>query len=74
VQTNTASLLVGTSSWREQFIEALKVEGGDEEEGGEEGAEGGEPSEPKSPSAFDYFMHFISLFWKLLFAFVPPTG
>lgn len=70
VQTNTASLLVGTSSWREQFSEALKVSVDEEEEGGEEGAE---PSEPKSPSAFDYFMHFISLFWKLLFAFVPPT-
>ena len=25
MQTNTASLLVGTSSWREQFSEALKV-------------------------------------------------
>jgi solute carrier family 8 (sodium/calcium exchanger) len=30
--------------------------------------------EPKQPSIGDYIMHFISLFWKLLFAFVPPTG
>jgi solute carrier family 8 (sodium/calcium exchanger) len=22
----------------------------------------------------DYFVHYASLFWKLLFAFVPPTG
>jgi hypothetical protein len=40
----------------------------------DEEEEGGEASEPKSPGAFDYFMHFISLFWKILFAFVPPTG
>jgi solute carrier family 8 (sodium/calcium exchanger) len=71
VQTNASSLLVGTTSWREQFSEALKVSADDDEEEG--GEEGGEASEPKSPGAFDYFMHFISLFWKILFAFVPPT-
>lgn len=27
-----------------------------------------------SPSCGDYFMHFLTLFWKLLFAFIPPTG
>lgn len=26
------------------------------------------------PSRFDYFMHCITLFWKLLFAFIPPAG
>lgn len=25
------------------------------------------------PSCGDYVMHFITLFWKLIFAFVPPT-
>ena len=30
--------------------------------------------EAKQPSFGDYFIHFVSLFWKLLFAFVPPTG
>jgi hypothetical protein len=31
-------------------------------------------SEPKMPTCGDYIMHFLTLFWKLLFAFVPPTG
>ncbi len=30
-------------------------------------------SAPKSPSVLDYVMHFLTLFWKVLFAFVPPT-
>ena len=36
----------------------------DEEEGGEE----------KMPSCTDYVLHFLTVFWKILFAFVPPTG
>ncbi|KAL3287558.1 hypothetical protein HHI36_002025 [Cryptolaemus montrouzieri] len=27
----------------------------------------------KEPSSLDYVMHCITLFWKLIFAFVPPT-
>lgn len=35
----------------------------------------GEPTEePKKPSCGDYVMHYLSLFWKILFATVPPTG
>lgn len=26
------------------------------------------------PTCVDYICHFLSLFWKILFAFVPPTG
>lgn len=63
------SILVGTSSWREQFIEAFNVGDGDDDEG-EEGEEGAEPA---APSVFDYVLHYISLFWKILFAFCPPT-
>jgi solute carrier family 8 (sodium/calcium exchanger) len=81
---NASSILVGTSSWREQFIDALKVnadddddDDGDAEEKEGEG-EGDEKSknkdgEEKQPTCGDYFIHFLSLFWKLLFAFVPPT-
>ena len=29
--------------------------------------------EKRLPSCFDYVMHFLTVFWKLLFAFVPPT-
>ncbi|RXN10539.1 sodium calcium exchanger 3-like protein [Labeo rohita] len=35
----------------------------DEDEGGEE----------RLPSCFDYVMHFLTVFWKVLFACVPPT-
>lgn len=59
------SLVVGTSSWREQFIEAITVNAGDDDQ--EEG------EEEKLPSCMDYIMHFVCLFWKVLFAFVPPT-
>lgn len=33
----------------------------------------GEAEEP-TPSCGDYIMHFLTLFWKILFAFIPPTG
>ena len=50
-------------------------EGDDEEEEGEEEGKAEEGSQgPKVPSLGDYIMHCLSLFWKVLFAFVPPTG
>lgn len=58
VQRANASLLVGTSSWREQFVEAAQV-----------AADG-----PGAPSTADYVLHALTLFWKVAFAFVPPTG
>ncbi|XP_039530110.1 sodium/calcium exchanger 1a isoform X5 [Pimephales promelas] len=63
-KTNLA-LLIGTNSWRDQFVEAITVSSGadDDDECGEE----------KMPSCFDYVMHFLTVFWKVLFAFVPPT-
>ncbi|XP_053984521.1 sodium/calcium exchanger 3 isoform X2 [Hylaeus volcanicus] len=66
VQRANASILLGTSSWKEQFTEALTVSGGDEDEG--EGA-----AEAATPSTMDYLMHSVTIFWKVLFAFVPPT-
>lgn len=36
--------------------------------------EEGEEGEEKLPTCSDYVMHFFTLFWKILFAFVPPTG
>ena len=26
------------------------------------------------PTCGDYIMHFLTLFWKVLFAFIPPAG
>lgn len=49
---------IGHSNWRDQFIDALYVDGGDDD---------------PEPSRFDYVMHLITLPWKLLFAVVPPT-
>ncbi|CAG6008001.1 unnamed protein product [Menidia menidia] len=64
-KTNLA-LVIGTHSWREQFVEAVTVsagDGNDDEEGREE----------HLPSCYDYVMHFLTVFWKVLFACVPPT-
>ncbi|XP_046838214.1 sodium/calcium exchanger 1 [Vespa crabro] len=72
VQRANASILLGTSSWKEQFTEALTVSGGDEEDDAEGGGSG-EGGESSSPTPTDYLMHSITIFWKVLFAFVPPT-
>ncbi|XP_052783919.1 sodium/calcium exchanger 1-like isoform X2 [Mya arenaria] len=53
---NLDALKLESSSWREQIACAMNVNGGDVE----------------NASAFDYVMHFISFFWKVLFAFIPP--
>lgn len=62
----------GTSSWKEQFTEAVTVSGGDGDDGGEDSGAGEGHSSP--PSTADYLMHVLTIFWKVLFAFVPPTG
>merc|ERR1711997_796650 len=64
------SLMVGSSSWLDQFTDAFTVQADDVEEEGEEGEEG----EEKMPSCGDYIMHFLTLPWKLIFAFIPPTA
>ncbi|GAA6066662.1 sodium/calcium exchanger 2a isoform X2, partial [Tachysurus ichikawai] len=62
--TNLAEV-IGTHTWKEQFIEAVTVSAGEGDEG--------EGAEPRRPSCCDYFMHVMTVFWKLTFAFVPPT-
>ncbi|XP_066438074.1 sodium/calcium exchanger 2 isoform X2 [Eleutherodactylus coqui] len=64
-KTNLA-LVIGTHSWREQFMEAITVSAGDEEDDDD-------GRDERLPSCFDYVMHFLTVFWKVLFAFVPPT-
>lgn len=59
------ALVVGTSSWREQFSDAFTV-GGDDDDNGDSG-------DPSPPTYGDYLMHYLTLFWKVLFATVPPT-
>ncbi|XP_019720903.1 LOW QUALITY PROTEIN: sodium/calcium exchanger 1-like [Hippocampus comes] len=61
------AVLVGTTSWREQLAEAVTIGPGDDDDDDDNG--GGK----KPPSALDYAIHFLTVFWKLLFALVPPT-
>uniref|UniRef100_A0AAY4EUI8 Calx-beta domain-containing protein n=1 Tax=Denticeps clupeoides TaxID=299321 RepID=A0AAY4EUI8_9TELE len=63
LKDTSMAVVIGTHSWKEQFIEAVTVNAGE----GEEGEEG------RSPSCCDYFIHVFTVFWKILFAFMPPT-
>ncbi|XP_077586874.1 sodium/calcium exchanger 3 isoform X2 [Stigmatopora nigra] len=64
IRKTNLSLVVGTNSWKEQFMEAITVSADeDEDDSGEE----------RLPSCFDYVMHFLTVFWKVAFACVPPT-
>ena len=54
------STLIFSVMWSDVF---LTGDGDDDEEGSEE----------RLPSCYDYFMHFVTVFWKVLFACVPPT-
>merc|ERR1712240_246885 len=69
MQKANNSMMVGSSSWLDQFSEAFTVQAEDDDEG-EEGEEG----EEKMPTCGDYIMHFLTLPWKLIFAFIPPTA
>jgi len=63
-KANMASFLK-SSSWYEQFVEAFQVSAGDDDDD--------DSDEEVEPSYYDYLMHYLSLIWKVLFAFVPPT-
>merc|ERR1711887_45349 len=69
MQKANNSMMVGSSSWLEQFSDAFTVQAEDDDEE-EEGVEG----EEKMPSCGDYIMHFLTLPWKVLFALIPPTA
>ncbi|KAK6753708.1 hypothetical protein RB195_012974 [Necator americanus] len=76
IKNANTKLMLGTSSWREQFIDALTVnaDDDDDDDGDDEDGEGGdEPKEKAPPSCGDYIMHFMTMPWKLLFATIPPT-
>jgi len=50
---------VGHANWKAQFVEAISVNGGDED--------------ADDPGISDYAMHVVTVPWKLLFALCPPT-
>merc|ERR1719211_187850 len=55
MKRSNASMLAGSSSWKEQFIEAFTVQPDDEDE-----EEEGEDGEEKPISMGDYIMHFLT--------------
>ncbi|CAB3397317.1 unnamed protein product [Caenorhabditis bovis] len=70
IKNANTRIMLGTSSWREQFTEALVVSAGDDDDDDEDGDE---DKEPQEPSCMDYFMHILTVPWKLTFATIPPT-
>lgn len=44
------------------FFSAMSIEGGQDDDGND-----------VPPSFMDYFLHFLTFFWKLVGAMVPPT-
>jgi solute carrier family 8 (sodium/calcium exchanger) len=55
---NMDQLRVDSSTWGDQFRNAMNVNGGDIE----------------TATNFDYIMHFLTFGWKLIFALVPPPS
>merc|ERR1712184_113778 len=74
MQRGNASMMAGASSWKDQILEAFTVQAGDDDEEEEEEGEEGAEKEEKMPTCGDYIMHFLTLFWKVIFSFIPPAG
>ena len=53
----------GCWNWLTRYLSCCVPSGEDENEDGEE----------KLPSCSDYIMHFLTIFWKIIFATCPPT-
>ncbi|CAI5451467.1 unnamed protein product [Caenorhabditis angaria] len=73
IKNANTRIMLGTSSWREQFAEALIVSAGDDDDDDEDEEGGDDEKEPQEPSCMDYFMHILTVPWKLTFATIPPT-
>jgi len=74
MQRGNASMMAGASSWKDQILEAFTVQAGDDDEEEEEGGDEDEEKEEKMPTCGDYIMHFLTLFWKVIFSFIPPAA
>eukprot|EP00746_Dinoflagellata_sp_MGD_P168488 gnl/MRDRNA2_/MRDRNA2_99985_c0_seq1.p1 gnl/MRDRNA2_/MRDRNA2_99985_c0~~gnl/MRDRNA2_/MRDRNA2_99985_c0_seq1.p1 ORF type:complete len:849 (-),score=184.90 gnl/MRDRNA2_/MRDRNA2_99985_c0_seq1:9-2555(-) len=59
LQMNWDKAKIGTNNWKEQFTNALYP--------------GGDPEAAKEASVSEKILHYCSLFWKLVFALIPPT-
>merc|ERR1711997_1240511 len=74
MQRGNASMMAGASSWKDQILEAFTVQAGDDDDEEEEGGDEDEEKEEKMPTCGDYIMHFLTLFWKVIFSFIPPAA
>jgi solute carrier family 8 (sodium/calcium exchanger) len=63
---NIDRMKLGSSNWKQQFLDALKPGGGDDDD------DAGD-SDDQPPSTMDWCMHYIALPWKLFFATCPPV-
>lgn len=76
-QIQSANARMGARSWKQQFYDAIFTIGDpddDDGDGAQQEGEDGKPIEPpEPPSKIDVFLHVVTVPWKLLFAFVPPT-
>ncbi|KAJ7384559.1 hypothetical protein OS493_021190 [Desmophyllum pertusum] len=52
-----------SKSWRTQFEEAMVIQGEEDDQGNVEPL-----------STMDFVLHFLTFFWKVLFAFIPPRN
>jgi solute carrier family 8 (sodium/calcium exchanger) len=59
LQLNWDKAKIGTNNWAEQFTSALYP--------------GGDPESAKEAGMSEKVLHFASIFWKLVFALIPPT-
>ena len=73
IKNANTRIMLGTHSWREQFMEALVVSAGDDDDDDEGDDDGDEDKAPEEPGCMDYFMHVLTVPWKLTFATIPPT-
>jgi len=62
MEKELAKYTVETETWGEQFVAAMTIEADDEED---------EDAELEWDS---YLLHFLSFYWKVVHAFVPPTS
>ena len=63
-----------SSCWRQQFVDALKVIDDDDDDDDVDADNDDKPkAPPREPTSLEYLVHFLSVFWKVLFATVPPT-
>lgn len=59
LQLNWDKAKIGTDNWAEQFTSALYP--------------GGDPEAAKEAGTSEKVLHYASIFWKLVFALIPPT-